>query len=95
MTLPLGGAPMHLANAAGVPVVAMDLGSCGEVLEDGRTGFLVGTVGEAVKALERLGEIDPAACRERVRRRFSIDSMVKGYERVYRTIFEREEKRRP
>jgi len=82
------------ANAAGVPVVAMDLGSCREVIEDGRTGFLVGTVGEAVKALERLGEIDPAACRARVQRRFSIDSMVEGYERVYRTIFDLERERR-
>ncbi len=36
------------ANAAGVPVIAMDLGSCGEVIEDGRTGFLVNTVTEAV-----------------------------------------------
>jgi glycosyltransferase involved in cell wall biosynthesis len=29
------------ANAAGVPVIAMDLGSCREVIEDGRTAFLV------------------------------------------------------
>ena len=28
------------ANAAGVPVIAMDLGSCREVVEDGQTGFL-------------------------------------------------------
>ena len=27
------------ANAAGVPVIAMDLGSCREVIDDGRTGF--------------------------------------------------------
>ena len=36
------------ANAAGVPVIAMDLGSCREVIEDGKTGFLVNTVDEAV-----------------------------------------------
>ena len=36
------------ANAAGVPVVAMDLGSCREVVEDGRTGFLVQSAAEAV-----------------------------------------------
>src|SRR2546429_3347645 len=29
------------ANAAGVPVIAMDLGSCREVIKDGQTGFLV------------------------------------------------------
>ena len=81
------------ANAAGVPVIAMDLGSCREVIGDGRTGFLVDTVGEAVKALDRLGEIDPAACRERVQRLFSIDAMVEGYERVYRAIFDLERQR--
>jgi glycosyltransferase involved in cell wall biosynthesis len=81
-------------NAAGVPVIAMDLGSCGEVVEDGRTGFLVSTVTEAVQALKRLGEIDRTACLERVQRRFSIDSMVEAYERVYHRIFDLEMKRR-
>src|ERR1700723_2028762 len=40
------------ANAAGVPVVAMDLGSCREVIADGQTGFLVNGVNEAVEALK-------------------------------------------
>ena len=81
------------ANAAGVPVVAMDLGSCREVIEDGQTGFLVNSVPEAVQALDRLGEIDRTACRQRVQECFSIETMVEGYERVYRTIFELEAKR--
>src|SRR6201987_4713450 len=38
------------ANAAGVPVIAMDLGSCREVIFDGRTGFLVNSVHQAVAA---------------------------------------------
>ena len=42
------------ANAAGVPVIAMDLGSCREVIEDGQTGFLVTSAAEAVQALERI-----------------------------------------
>jgi glycosyltransferase involved in cell wall biosynthesis len=82
------------ANAAGVPVIAMDLGSCREVIEDGRTGFLVNNVEEAVRAVKRLDEIDRNACRQRVQERFSIDTMVEAYERVYQTIFEREAKRR-
>jgi glycosyltransferase involved in cell wall biosynthesis len=81
------------ANAAGLPVVAMDLGSCREVIKDGKTGFLVDNVNEAVHALERLPEIDRSACRERVEQCFSVESMVEGYERVYSTIFDREEKR--
>lgn len=81
------------ANAAGVPVIAMDLGSCREVIEDGRTGFLVNNVHEAVRALERLGEIDPNACRRRVQECFSVETMVKAYERVYQKIFDLEAQR--
>jgi glycosyltransferase involved in cell wall biosynthesis len=76
------------ANAAGVPVIAMDLGSCREVIEDGRTGFLVHDVQDAVERLQGLPEIDRTLCRQRVQRYFSIEAMVEGYERVYRTIFE-------
>src|SRR5947209_7064361 len=81
------------ANAAGVPVIAMDLGSCSEVIQDGQTGFLVNNVNEAVRALERLSEIDRTACRQRVQQCFSIKTMVEAYERVYSTIFDLEAKR--
>jgi glycosyltransferase involved in cell wall biosynthesis len=82
------------ANAAGVPVIAMDLGSCREVIKDGQTGFLVNDVTEAVRALGRISEIERPDCRSRVRQHFSIDTMVEGYERVYSTIFDLEAKRR-
>jgi glycosyltransferase involved in cell wall biosynthesis len=81
------------ANAAGVPVIAMDLGSCSEVIKDGQTGFLVNNVAEAVLALERISEIDPAQCRKRVQECFSIETMVEAYERVYARIFELETER--
>src|SRR5436305_7613018 len=83
------------ANAAGVPAIAMDLGSCREVIKDGQTGFLVDNITEAARALGRISEIDRRACRSRVRQYFSIDTMVEGYERVYSTIFDLEAKRRP
>ncbi|MDX1984518.1 MAG: glycosyltransferase family 4 protein [Bryobacteraceae bacterium] len=78
------------ANAAGVPVIAMDLGSCREVIADGQTGFLVNSTAEAAQAVRRTGEIDSEACRERVRRNFSVQTMVEAYERVYARIFELE-----
>src|SRR5450432_1934832 len=82
------------ANAAGVPVIAMDLGSCREVIDDGVTGFLVRSIPEAVEALRRTGEIDRRACRDHVRQYFSLDTMVEGYERVYSMIFDLEANRR-
>jgi glycosyltransferase involved in cell wall biosynthesis len=82
------------ANAAGVPVIARDLGACREVISEGQTGFLVNDATEAVGALGRIDGINRRACRDRVRQYFSIDAMVDGYERAYSTIFDREAKRR-
>jgi glycosyltransferase involved in cell wall biosynthesis len=82
------------ANAAGVPVIAMDLGSCREVIEDGQTGLLVSTADEAALAVQRVGEIDRVACRKRVRRCFSINTMVEAYEGVYARIFDLDTERR-
>ena len=78
------------ANAAGVPVIAMDLGSCREVIADGQTGFLVNNVQEAVESLQRLSEIDRGVCRKRVQECFSVETMVESYEKVYGKIFELE-----
>jgi glycosyltransferase involved in cell wall biosynthesis len=82
------------ANAAGVPVIAMDRGSCREVIKDGQTGFLVNNIAEAVRAVGRVSEIDRSECRARVQQYFSIQTMVEGYERVYSTIFDLEATRR-
>ncbi|MBN2455507.1 MAG: glycosyltransferase family 4 protein [Sedimentisphaerales bacterium] len=75
--------------AAGVPVIAMDLGSCREVIEDKVTGFLVNNVDEAAEAVGRIDSIDRWKCRQRVENNFSIDRMVAKYERVYEQIFHR------
>jgi glycosyltransferase involved in cell wall biosynthesis len=82
------------ANAAGVPVIAMDRGSCREVIEDGRTGFLVHDADQAALRLRDLAAIDRSVCRQRVQKFFSIEAMVKSYERVYETIFDLEAARR-
>jgi glycosyltransferase involved in cell wall biosynthesis len=80
------------ANAAGVPVIAMDLGSCREVIEEGVTGFLVNDVAGAVRALDGVPSIKDNACRRRVEEHFSIVTMVEAYERVYERIFELEKR---
>lgn len=81
------------ANAAGVPVIAMDLGSCREVIADGRTGFVVQDVQQAVDAVARIPEIDRRQCRRHVEEHFSVEVMVRAYEHVYAKIFDREAKR--
>ena len=84
------GLVMAESMAAGVPVIAMDLGSCREVIADGETGFLVNSVDEAVAAVGKVDNIDRKKCRRRVEENFTIDKMVAGYEKVYEEIFRRE-----
>ena len=89
------GLVMAESMAAGVPVVAMDLGSCREVIRDKETGYLVNSVEEAVEAVHNIDRIDRKKCRQRVEENFTIDRMVARYEKVYEEIFRREaEKRR-
>jgi len=88
------GLVMAESNAAGVPVIAMDLGSCREVISDKETGFLVNDVDEAVEAVGKIGKINRKKCRQRVEENFTIDKMVVGYEKVYKEIFRREEQKK-
>jgi glycosyltransferase involved in cell wall biosynthesis len=84
------GLVMAEAMAAGVPVIAADLGSCREVIADGVTGFLVNNIAQAVEAVEKVPLIDRKNCRARVERNFTIERMVSEYEKVYEEIFRRE-----
>lgn len=84
------GLVMAESNAAGVPVIAMDLGSCREVIADNKTGFLVNNVDEAVEAVAKIDSIDRKACLRHVEENFTIDRMVTNYEKVYEEIFRRE-----
>ncbi len=71
------------AMACGTPVVATDSGSNRELIEDGRTGFVVKDGEDLAEAVSRVKEIDPAHCRQRVSDNFSLEAMINGYERIY------------
>jgi len=86
------GLVMAESMAAGVPVIAMDLGSCREVIADKETGYLVNNVDEAVDAVAKIDHIDRKKCLQRVEENFTIDKMVAGYEEVYAEIFRREKR---
>jgi len=88
------GLVMAESMAAGVPVVAMDLGSCCEVIKDKETGFVVRTIDDAVAAVADVGSIDRRRCRRHVEENFSIARMAERYEKVYEEIFRREESRK-
>ena len=87
------------AMAAGVPVLATDVGGLPEVVEDGVHGFLrpVGAVDEMVVAGleiltdEALHERLAKAARERAMTEFHQDRVVDMYREVYRNALEQSE----
>lgn len=74
------------AMACGTPVVAYPKGSMPEILDHGRTGFLVCSLEEAVDALGRVRQLQRWACRKWVEERFSSQRMVKDYLALYERI---------
>lgn len=80
------GLVMIEALACATPVVALRRGSVPEIVEHGRTGFVVDSVDEAVEAVGRLGTLDRAVCRAEFERRFTAERMALDYVRIYRDV---------
>jgi glycosyltransferase involved in cell wall biosynthesis len=77
------------AMAAGVPVLASDVGCIGEILDGGRLGGLVPPTVDGWSTAVRAAVADPHAllaravpAAESIRHRYSVDAMVSAYERL-------------
>ncbi|MNL85638.1 hypothetical protein D3C87_2140190 [compost metagenome] len=57
-----------------------------ELIVDGKTGFLVNTMDEAVQAVEKIAGIDRQECRQWGKAMFSKEKMVDNYLAVYDQI---------
>jgi glycosyltransferase involved in cell wall biosynthesis len=71
------------AMACGTPAIAFNKGSMPEIIDDGKTGFLVSNTDEAVFAVKQAGSIDRRACREEAEKRFTKERMALEYVRIY------------
>jgi glycosyltransferase involved in cell wall biosynthesis len=71
------------ALACGTPVIAFSTGALSEIVEHGKTGFLVSNTREMADAIRHADEISPEFCRETAQRRFSAKRMTNEYLRVY------------
>jgi glycosyltransferase involved in cell wall biosynthesis len=74
------------ALACGTPVIAFRSGALAEIVEHGETGFLVDDEIEMAEAIDAARGLDPEACRESARRRFSLKRMTESYLRLYRWL---------
>jgi glycosyltransferase involved in cell wall biosynthesis len=71
------------AMASGTPAISMNLGAAGELIEDGRTGYVVEDVDGMVDAVGKARDLDHVECAARARELFSPDAMVDRYLDVY------------
>jgi glycosyltransferase involved in cell wall biosynthesis len=74
------------ALACGTPVIAFPNGALAEVVEHGVTGFLVRDETEMVDAIRQACRIDPEACRQAARERFSATRTVERYLLTYERL---------
>jgi glycosyltransferase involved in cell wall biosynthesis len=80
------GLVMIESLACGTPVVAWRAGSVPEVIDEDVTGFVCETIDEAVEAVERVGKLSRAGCRQVFENRFSAARMAKDYVQIYERI---------
>jgi len=74
------------ALACGTPVIAFPHGAMPEVIEHGRTGFIVKDISEMVQAITAASSLDREACRKVAWERFSPDRMEQRYLSLYHEL---------
>jgi glycosyltransferase involved in cell wall biosynthesis len=77
------------ALASGTPVIAFRAGALPDIIEDGRTGFLVDDEDQTALAIRRVDRIDPAACRRGAETRFSQEQTIQSYLAAYQSIIQK------
>ncbi len=80
------GLVMIEAMACGTPVIAYRHGSVPEVIEEGKTGFVVTDLEDAVQAARRIPELDRKHCRDVFEQRFTAGRMAANYLQVYERL---------
>ncbi|KKT22431.1 MAG: Glycosyltransferase, partial [Parcubacteria group bacterium GW2011_GWB1_43_8b] len=81
------GLVMVESMATGTPVVAFRRGSVPEVIDHGKTGYVVDSVSEMADALKKIDRIDRRECRRRVEANFTTELMVNRYEKEFLRLF--------
>lgn len=74
------------ALASGTPVIAFRIGALPDIVDDGRTGFLVDDPDEMAAAIQSVDTLDPAECRAEAEARFSQERMARKYLAVYEDL---------
>ncbi len=72
--------------ASGTPVIAWNRSSMPEIIEHGKSGFLVSSIEEMAARIKDIETIDPKECRSRAELLFDSKQMAKNYVALYRRL---------
>jgi glycosyltransferase involved in cell wall biosynthesis len=80
------GIVMIEAMACGTPVIAWDMGSVPEVIENGKSGFIVDGIEESVEAVRKLFFINRQTVRKTFEESFTAKRMATDYVKIYESL---------
>ena len=83
------GMVMIEAMACGTPVIGFDRAAVGEVVKNGKTGFVVDNLKEMTVAIKNIDSIKREDCRSHVEKNFSVKRMADDYEKLYKRIIDK------
>ncbi len=73
------------AQACGTPVIISNIGASSELVDNGKSGFVVESENDYKEALQKLHSIDRKYCRT-FAEQFDLKRMVKQYDELYRRL---------
>src|SRR5260221_1902843 len=82
------GIVMIESMACGTPVIAFNSGSVPEVIDDGKSGFIVNSVDEAIRAVEKLHLLPKRNARNCFEERFTVERMARNYIEIYQKMID-------
>ena len=89
------GLVMIEAMACGTPVIAYRGGAVPEITVQGRTGFVVEALEDAVTAVRRIPQLSRKRCREVFEKQFTAARMASDYVRVFERLIRRNQEKMP
>lgn len=80
--------------ASGTPVISSDKGAMPEIIDHGKTGFIIkgNRIEGFIAAIKKIEKIDRGYCRKKAKDFFSAERMVSDYERLYTKVIRKRRK---
>jgi glycosyltransferase involved in cell wall biosynthesis len=86
------GLVMIEALACGTPVIASGMGSVPEIIQDGKTGFIVSSINQMIKKVDEISKISRRTCRKYVEKNFTQEKMISEHIKAYKEVIKRYKK---